>query len=281
MFRFLIILFCAAGVARGVNSIEQEFTCPFDSHQWKQRMETSANVKGMRLDLRQFGDVVQPPTLPQCPKCRAVLFTDKFELNLVLALKPFITGQDFAHMAAKYPSYYVLAQVQQQLKAPPYHVGHSFLRASWQVEDKPPMARHCLEQALEFLSLAFKSMERTDKRYANTVLLLGELERRLGLFEQADTRFRRLVDAFKEPGLQRIVARQMELIASRDSAPHGIIASHDAMLSVPQSGLENSKPAPAGTPPVPRMDYTTQSLEAISEAAEEAPKPKPKTRNIQ
>ena len=242
-------------------------------------METSANVKGMRLDLRQFGDVVQPPTLPQCPKCRAVLFTDKFELNLVLALKPFITGQDFAYMAAKYPSYYVLAQVQQRVKAPPYHVGHSFLRASWQVEDKPPMARHCLKQALEFLSLAFKSMERTDKRYANTVLLLGELERRLGLFEQADTRFRGLVDAFKEPGLQRIVTRQMELIASRDSAPHGIIASHDAMLAVPQSGLENSKPAPAGTPPVPRMDYTTQSLESISEAAEEAPKPK--TRNIQ
>ena len=276
-----MILFCAACVASGVNSIEQEFTCPFDSHAWKQRMETSADVKGMRLDLRQLGDVVQPPTLPQCPKCRAVLFTDKFELNVVLALKPFITGQDFAHMAAKYPSYYALAQVQQRLKAPPYHVGHSFLRASWQVESKPAVARHCLEQAQEFLSLAFKAMEKTDKRYANTALLLGELERRLGQFEQADTRFRGLLDAFKEPGLQRIVARQMELIANRDSAPHGILASHDALLAVPPSGVENSKPAPAGAHPVPRMDYTTQSLESISEAAEEAPKPKPKTRLIQ
>lgn len=275
MFRSLIILFLAVCVARGVNSIAQEFTCPFDSHAWKQRIETSADVKGIRLDMRQLGDVVQPPTLPQCPKCKAVLFTDKFELNLVLALKPFITGQDFAHMAAKYPSYYVLAQVQQRLKAPSYHVGHSFLRASWQAESKPAIARHCLEQAQEFLSLAFQAMERTDKRYADTALLLGELERRLGQFEQADTRFRGLVDVFKEPGLQRIVARQMELIASRDSAPHGILASYDALLAVPPSDVENSKPSSVGARPVPRMDYTTQSLESISEAAEEAPQPKP------
>ena len=282
MIRVLLILVFAAAVARAVNSIEQDFTCPFDGHTWKQRMETSAEVKGMRLDLRQLGDVVQPPTLPQCPKCRAVLFADKFERDLVLALKPFIEMPDFAHVAKKFPSYYVLAQIQQRLKAPPYHIGHSYLRAAWQAEAKPAIAQHCLVQAQEFLTAAFQTMEPDHKHYANTALLLGEFERRLGQFENANVRFRKLMDleVFKQPGFQLIIARQMELIAKRDSAPHGILAAHDALLAAPPTSLTNSKPAPAGTAPVPRADYTAQSLEAISAATEAAPKPKPKARKL-
>ena len=222
-------------------------------------METSANVTGMRLDLKQLGDVVQPATLPQCPKCRAVLFTENFDLKLVLALKPFIDGKEFAQVSAEYPSYYALAQIQQHLKAPPYHIGHSYLRASWQAESKPAIAELCLAQAYESLSLALKSMEARDKRYANTALLLGELERRLARFEDAETRFRALagVEALKEVGYQRVIERQMELIAKRDNKPHEILTSQDAVR--------------VGAPPIPLMEYTTQSLESISAA----PKPKP------
>ena len=279
MLRALIILFCLAHVALAVNSIDQDFACPFDGFKWKQRMETSADAKGLRLDLRQLGDVVQPPTLPQCPKCRAVLFMDVFPPKVLASLKPFIATEDFAQFAGKYPTYYVLAQMQERLKAPPYYTGYSYLRASWQLEAKPAAARHCMARAHECFAAALA--DKTNKHSANTALLLGELERRLERFENAEARFRVMIDgdAFKEAGHQRIIARQMELIAKRDSQPHGIFPAHDALVSAPAVSVLHSSPAPVGAKPLPRVEVIVpHSLESVSEAAEKIPRgiPKPK-----
>ena len=256
MFRVWFILLWVVGICRAVNSIEQDFTCPFDDHRWMQRMETSADAQGMRLDLKQLGDVVQPPTLPQCPKCKAVLFLEKFEPELVERLRPFLATDDFAQNASKYPSYFVLAQVQERLDAPSFHIAHSYLRASWQCEAKPAVARRCLVLAHGFLTTAFGGMDATHKNYANSALLLGELERRLEKFDAANARFSGLLaaDGFKEPSLQRIIARQMELIAKKDSQPHGLMDDVDALISAKPSLIENSKPAPAGSVPVSRVE---------------------------
>jgi hypothetical protein len=281
MLRVFIFLFVAVVAGRAVNSIEQDFECPFDGHRWRQRLETSANAKGLRLDLKQLGDVVQPPSLPQCPKCRAVMFLEKWEPPVVDTLRPFLATDEFAQVAAKYPSYYVLAVVQERLNAPPFHIGHSYLRASWQCEARPGVARHCLGRSHEFLSRAFAAMKADDRQYANSALLLGELERRLGRFDEADARFRALLTAegFKDEGHQRVINRQMELIAKRDSEPRGVIAAHDAFLSAKPAVIENSKPAAVGTSPIPRVEHMTPlSLESISAGSENAPVPKPKAK---
>lgn len=283
MIRALIIFFCVVGKVLAVSSIEQDFTCPFDGHRWKQRMETSANMKGMRLDLRQLGDVVQPPTLPQCPKCRAVLFLDLFPPEIVSALRPFVESRDFAQAAGKYPSYHVFAQMQEWLKAPAYYIGHSYLRASWQSEDKPLVARKYLAFAHRSLSAAFEAMKTADKNYANTALLLGELERRLGRLEAADARFRSLMNSepFKEAGHQRIITRQMELIANRDTLPRAIFATHDALVTAPSPNLAESKPARAGTVPFRRIDDAVpQSFDSISAGGEKPLVPKSRQRAI-
>jgi hypothetical protein len=81
----------------------------------------------MRLDLRQVGDVVDPPTLPQCTKCRFPLFSDRLteqakdpaKAHAFKQLGSFVRGADFQMLASKNPSYFALAQVQQILKAPP------------------------------------------------------------------------------------------------------------------------------------------------------------------
>ena len=291
MFRFFIVFFILAEMAFAVNSIEQDFTCPFDGFQWKQRMETSAEVKGVRLDLRQLGDVVQPPTLPQCPKCRAVLFMDNFPPEIVAALKPLVATEDFAQLASKYPSYYLLAQMQERLRPPQdkpeqlvarlYYVGHSYLRASWQLEHKPRAARQCIDRAHEWFATALAEMGDRGKYFANTSLLLVELERRQGRFDVAAKRARALKDAeaFKEAGHQRIIARQMELIEKRDSEPHAIFAVHDSLVVAPVPRVNKTKPAPGPATPLPKVDVIfPHSLESVSESA--GPKPKPSKRTF-
>lgn len=250
MIRCLLLLLALAGTAFSVNSIEQDFTCPFDSHSWRQRMETSASPKGMRLDLRQFGDVIQPATLPQCPKCRAVLFMEKFDARTVDKLRPFVQGRDFQQAAEKYPSYYLLALIQEWTKAPPIFVGHSYLKASWQLEQKPNAMRQCLERAHANLAKAFASMKGGDAEFANTALLLGELERRLGRFEAAKERFQALRDAeaFKEPGFQKIIQRELELITASESAPRSIDAKSDAAAAEPFAVLPDSETSKSTTP---------------------------------
>ncbi len=291
MFRFFFVLFLLARVAFAVNSIEQDFTCPFDGFKWKQRMETSAEVKGVRLDLRQLGDVVQPPTLPQCPKCRAVLFMDDFPPEIVAALKPLIATEDFAQLASKYPSYYLLAQMQERLRPPHdkpeqlvarlYYVGHSYLRASWQLEARPLAEKQCLARAHEWFATALAEMGDHGKYFANTSLLLVELERRLGKFDAAGKRARALKEneAFKEAGHQRIIARQMELIEKRDSEPHAIFAVHDSLVVAPVPKVIKTKPVPGQATPLPKVDFLSpHSLESVSEFAR--PKPKPSKRNF-
>jgi hypothetical protein len=69
----------------------------------------------------------------------------------------------------------------------------------------------------------------------------------------------------------------MELIAQRDSRPHGILAVFDSFVSAPATRLENAKPAPAGSTPVTRTELATpQSLEDISAGLRESSARKPK-----
>ena len=223
------IALCMVAVACAVNSLEQEFTCPIDGTQWKQRVESSANPRGLRLDLRQLGDVVDPPTLPQCPKCHFPFFSERLaeqasdptKARAFARLKSFVLGMDFQLLARKFPSYFSLAQVQEFLGAPHRHIALSYQRASWQAEDREAVCRHLLEKAREHFLAALAGMKPDDARFGEVALLCGEVERRLGKWDDAEKRFRDLHDAeaFKDPRKMPIVTMQLKLIELRDSRP--------------------------------------------------------------
>jgi uncharacterized C2H2 Zn-finger protein len=219
--RILFLLIFLALAAPAVDSLEQQFTCPICGTVWKERIETSARATGLRLDLRRLGDVVDPPTLPQCPKCGFVYFSDKLNERAVAKLKPFIQGQDYQLIAAKSPTYFCLAQIQQALKAPPRFVAQSYLRASWQVEDRPVIAARYLALAAEQFGRACHSMEPGDDAYVDTCLLYGETLRRIGHWPQADAHFRNLLGRpeFQEPKRQQIIAEELRLIAAKNAQP--------------------------------------------------------------
>ena len=216
---FLVLLL--AGVMAAVNSVEREFMCPFDGMVWKERVETSGTARGLRLDLRQLGEIVDPPTLPQCPKCRFPMFSDRFAGPLVDRLRPFVRGGDFQMLARKNPPYFALAQVQSYLNAPDRHIAMSYLRASWQAEEREGVCRRMLEKAHTHFVAALAVAGQPDAKLDEMSMLCGEIERRLGRWDDAEKRFRaieesgRLKDSPKAP----VIGIQLALIARRDSAP--------------------------------------------------------------
>jgi hypothetical protein len=216
--------------AFAVNSLEQQFTCPIDGRRWKQRVESSSSPRGLRLDLRQIGDVVDPPTLPECPKCRFPLFSDQLAEPVIERLRPFVLGADFQMLAPKSPSYCNLAQIQEFLKAPHRYIALSYLRASWQVEDHEAGNRRFLEKAHSHFVEALAEMKPGDRQYVETALLCGEVERRLGQWDHSGKRFRELGadPALKDARMKVIIARQLKLIEVQDSAPKAIDEAEDA-----------------------------------------------------
>lgn len=248
----LVFILAFTICARGVNSLEQEFTCPIDGNHWKQRIETSSNPRGMRLDRKELGDVVEPRTLPQCPKCRFVMFLDEFPEQLAEKIKPFVHSPDYQMVAAKSPTYFCLAQIQEFLKAPPLFIGQSYLRASWQVEEKEALCQRHLARALDKITTAFGTMKPGDRHYINTALLCGEIERRLSRWEDAEKRFQTLRSAaeFQDPKLQLLIALQMTLIEKRDNKPHAL-EEPSAPISAAPPKLRLDPP-PAKPTPVPQ-----------------------------
>ena len=226
--KFLFTLLLLACVACAVNTIEQEFLCPICGTHWTQRIETSGHSMGLRLDLRQVGDVVDPPTLPQCTKCRFPLFSDRIAAQAndpakeraFKRLRSFVMGADFQMLAAKNPPYFALAQVQELLEAPHRVIALSYLRASWQVEDRPANCRRLLEKARAHYIAALAEAGANDRQRADLALLCGEIERRLGKWDDAEKRFRELESSalLKGTPLAQIPAVQLRLIAQRDSA---------------------------------------------------------------
>jgi hypothetical protein len=177
----------------------------------------------LRLDLKKLGDVVEPPTLPQCPKCKFIVFSDTLGEPVIKKVKAFVQGGDYQMLAAKSPSWACLAQLQEFLSADPVYIAFSYLRASWQVEEKPALSERYLARAYDRFSKVAQTMSEGHKDRLNVLLLCGEFERRLGKFEEAEKRFREILameDFKQEPRREPIVTLQLKLIAAQDRAPH-------------------------------------------------------------
>jgi hypothetical protein len=156
-------------------------------------------------------------------------------------LRPFVLGADFQLLAGKSPPYFCLAQVQEYLHAPERYVALSYLRASWQVEDRKAVSQRLLEKAREHFAAALAALDVTDRQFPELALLCGEVERRLEKWDEAASRFRELEATGRLEGTPQepIVAFQLGLIEKRDSNPQAL----DASALQPKRGPADASPA--------------------------------------
>lgn len=210
---------------------EPKVVCPIDGKSFTARgggpgsaqdswRETFGTVReyGKTLDLMPTGATLAPWPLAQCPSNHFVLYKRQFAPNELSQLRRYVQSAEYRALAAAHTSYYLAAELQGQLGATPAQLRFVLLQATWQARVGPlyeAYAQKCLDA---FLQAIAKPSTDAEERILDQYLA-GELERRLGRFDQAIFRFRALsnlgeVDSF---GFREVLNLQLHLAGARDS----------------------------------------------------------------
>ncbi len=213
-----------ASAASAHTTAEVEEVCPLDGTKFTALEDMSGTSFGKRLDLRAIGPTASPWSLPVCPKDHFVLFKQKFSPEELADLRGIVNSEPYQTVAADHSSYFLLARILAHQKKAPGIVAFAYLQASWQVEADPVKYRDYAQRSLSSYREALLASKDHGEAWKTAQLLAGELERRLGLFAEATTRFMQLAkqEEFQGGLFKKIVAYQLELTRQHDSKPHEI-----------------------------------------------------------
>ncbi len=166
-----------------------------------------------------------PIPLPVCPNNHFVVYKNQFTDAEKEHLKKFVLSPEYQNLAKDNSSYFLLAKIFEYLGETDWHIANSYLLATWQVENKPEKEKQYLDLTLQhlnkFLSTGNKEGDRT---WETAQMLAGEMERRLGRFDDAKKRFLDLsqLSGFKQGFNAAVVMYQLDLIAKKDSGVHDL-----------------------------------------------------------
>lgn len=229
----LIALSVTAAVVSAHTYQIVEETCPLCEESFECEMDTSGFQAGMRLDLKPLGPTPAPWSVPVCPQCHFVLYSDDISPEELTACQAIVRSDAYRQNSAR-ASYYLLGLLFEGLDKDPLSLGHIFLQASWQEEADEDKLKDALERSLHhferFLNrprngtAASQGVSTDDESYATAQLVKGEILRRLGRFDEAKAHFSDLreLEAFHEPFLAGIVRFQMRLCTRMDSGPYAL-----------------------------------------------------------
>ena len=210
-----LLLACAAPLA-----LADQITviCPLDGKSFAYETQPKEPLRGRDLDMRPVASYRTPWPLPQCPENGFVLYkNDGYSTEELAKLRPFVASEEYRALLRTHTRYYLAARLRREASGPPYDVAWSLAQAAWEVADDPVRYRAYAEEALA----TFNSLPEGSKlgRRENVLreMMSGELERRLGRFEAAEKRFRRIRDEaeFGTPQLQHVIEFQLRLIARK------------------------------------------------------------------
>jgi hypothetical protein len=221
---FVLILFIY-GLPPAAAVTEIEVTCPLDGTKFKSPAPIRGGRIGSRLDLRPIGFMDVPTRLPVCPNNHFVMYKDKFTDAELEHLKKYVLTPEYQNLAKDNSSYFLLAKILEYLGETDWLISNAYLKASWQVEDKPEKEKQYLEITLQYLNKFLSAGKKEgDREWETAQLLAGEMERRLGRFDDAKKRFLELskLAGFKQGVNAAVVNYQLDLISKKDTGVHDL-----------------------------------------------------------
>ena len=158
-----------------------------------------------------------------CPYCGYANTSDQDHLSdrEKAEIGKFLTAYRQSHDGKVSPAgkYEVLANIYIIRKLPSDKIAYAFQRAAWMADDAhdETAARKFRTATLEYLTKALEKSEIEAKLVPNLTYLAGELNRRLGRFDEALQWFARV----KPPGpsLETLVKQQVDLARKKDARP--------------------------------------------------------------
>lgn len=219
----LIIFIRGLAAAAAVNEIE--VTCPLDGTKFKSPVNLTGARIGMRLDLRPIGFMDVPPRIPVCPNNHFVVYKKEFTDAEKERLRKLVLSPEYQDLAKDNSSYFLLARIFEYMGETDWIIANVYLQASWQVESRPEKEKQYLDLSLQHIKkLLSAGNKEVDRTWVTAQMLAGEMERRLGRFEEAKVRFVELskLSGFKQGINSVIIKYQLDLIANKDTAPHDL-----------------------------------------------------------
>lgn len=215
------LLLAGPSAAKATELSLSDFTCGFCGQKFTDKMIWSTNVMDQDAELRPLTMGLDP--LPYyvhaCPHCG---YTDGDPAQLTdpekVEIGKFLTAYRESHdgkvrSAGKYE---VLANVYIIRKMPAEKIAFAYQRAAWMADDSQDeaAARRYRAATLEYLVKALENQEIEAKKRPTLIYLAGELNRRLGRFDEALQWFSRVEP--NNPHLKELVSQQAALARKKD-----------------------------------------------------------------
>lgn len=223
----LVLLLASAGACAST-VVDIEVTCPIDGKRFTTETARSGTQFGMNLDLKPYGAIIAPWPVAKCPGNGFIVYKEDFTRAELARLRIFVSSDEYQALQKSETNYYLAAVLMKHIGAPLPEVAFGLLKATWEVEGDSRYAKYAGE-ALTAFDLLAKSPPAgsTPEQIASYQLLAGEMERRLGRFDEARRRFEA---ALKLPGMagtlmEQVAKQEVALAAAKDSATHPIAES--------------------------------------------------------
>ncbi len=229
MKKIALILSIAMSLAFAQNllayeSAMEETTCPICGTTFDAEHVLSMSQYGMRLDLKPLGFTKAPLPLAECPKCHFIQYADSLSDQEIADLKAFVESDEYQSLAKNNSSYYLLAKIFEHEGRDAKTLAHVYLQASWQVEGQPEKYQSYLSLVEKNLQDYLSNTKDQDNEWVTAELLLGEIMRLQGKFDDAQKHFESIKnnDKFKDDLLQQMISFEFELIKDKDQTPQEI-----------------------------------------------------------
>lgn len=212
--------------APAMTFLDQDYICPIDEQPFSARVAASGTSFGRYFDGQHYGPIASPGPLPVCPGNGFIVEDDerRYGADELARLRAFVASPEYRGWVAQDTPYYRLAKQRAFFGDAPDALAPILLAASWEAG-----ARRYPRYAAEALEAWQKRAGAQTGEEAYTArMLVGELQRRLGRFDEARATFEALradrgfpgkqVEAGDAAYMRKIVEAQLELIRDRSVA---------------------------------------------------------------
>lgn len=201
-----------------------EMVCPYDGTKFTFHAEDSGTQMDMGLDFMPMGAIAAPWPIASCPTNGFVFLQEKYTPEELEQLRPLILSAEFQALKDETP-YFRAAWIRERTGAPRKDVVFTLLQATWEARDTPRYKVYA-EKLLKRLPDDIGAAEKEEQ--FSLEMVMGELLRRLGRFEEARDYFAKIL-AQKDlpPSLPPIISFQQMLTAKSDSHPHAYSEAQD------------------------------------------------------
>jgi len=223
---FVLALCLSPLAAPAMRIVEMQITCPIDGKPFPSRVMVSGTSFGMYFDTQRFGAIASPAPLPVCPGNGFIVADQSrtYSEAELTRLRGFVDSDDFRGWIANDTPYYRLAKQMAFMGESEDAIANVLLSATWEAGSRYP--RYAAEALQVWQRRALREAG-SDRAY-HSRMLVGELQRRLGRFDQAQATFDGLRADRGFPGKQedaevaaymrKVVDAQLRLIRDRSVA---------------------------------------------------------------